>query len=99
MATLKTSLEANYDRQADRQTKKAPYRGRSYRSAQKWISLDAGGTLDGLVIEFKFNQMVHFLMIPPPPIVSMLFIYNPLPAWYKKGLPTPVAIAVKSGNL
>ena len=38
MATLETSLEANCDRQAGRQTEKATYRGSSYRSAQKWAS-------------------------------------------------------------
>ena len=35
MATLKTSPEANCDRQAHRQNDKATYRGSSYRSAQK----------------------------------------------------------------
>ena len=37
MATLETSLEANYDiGQTDGQEDKATYRGTSYRSAQKY---------------------------------------------------------------
>ena len=37
MATLETSLEANYDRRTlDGQADKATYRGTSYRSAQKY---------------------------------------------------------------
>ena len=36
MASLKTSLEANSDRQNDRMTEKATYRGSSYRSAPKF---------------------------------------------------------------
>ena len=35
MATQETSLEANYDGQADGQAEKATYRGTSYHSAQK----------------------------------------------------------------
>ena len=40
MATLKTSLEANCDRQAGRQTEEATYRGLSYHSAQKLMILE-----------------------------------------------------------
>ena len=45
MATLETSLEANYDRwTSDGQADKATYRGTSYRSAQKELGEDRNRT-------------------------------------------------------
>ena len=48
MASLETSLEANSDRQKDRMTEKASYRGSSCRSAKKWMKIQKIGNIGNL---------------------------------------------------
>ena len=63
MATLKTSPEANCDRQAHRQNDKATYRGSSYRSAQKYSFIIVWNAMYTAKIQIKPGNILSMWVI------------------------------------